>query len=383
MNLMKPTRRALTLTAVLAPLILLFVYVALRSGPLAPVAVTTAAVGTRAITPALYGIGSVQARYSHKIGPTYPGRLLELRVQVGDTVKAGQVLGAMAQVDLSERLGAQQAAIAGAQAAMKQAEARQRYAQAQAARYAQLFERQLVSAEMAAARKQELDVADAGLNAAREDIRRLQAERAALQAQRGDLDLVSPADGLVVARHADPGTTLVAGQAVLEIIAPDSLWIDARFDQVSAGGLAAGLPARITLRSEPDGARSGRVLRLEPVADTVTEETRAKIAFNALPSPLPPLGELAEVTVSLSAQPAMASIPNAALRTVDGRRGVWRLVDGGLEFAPLSLGRSDLDGNMQVRAGLSEGDTIVVYSEKTLTEGSRVHVVERIAGTGP
>ena len=66
----------------------------------------------------------------------------------------------------------------------------------------------------------------------------------------------------IVARHADPGTTLVAGQAVLEIIAPDSLWIDARFDQVSAGGLAAGLPARITLRSEPDGARSGRVLGL-------------------------------------------------------------------------------------------------------------------------
>jgi len=383
MSLPVISRRTLMLVAAIVPLVLLFAWVAVRSGPLAPVEVTTISVAKRSIAPALYGIGTVQARYSYKIGPTYAGRLQRLDVHVGDAVKAGQVLGAMAPVDLDDRIGAQQAAIASAQAALLQAQARQRYAQAQAQRYGQLAQQQLVSVETASARRQELDVANAGLAAARDDIRRLQAERDAVQAQRGNLALVAPVDGLVVARNADPGTTLVAGQAVVEVIDPSSLWIDARFDQIAAGGLAAGLSADITLRSGPDGAHAGTVLRTEPVADAVTEETRAKIVFASLPKPLPPLGELAEVTVRLPAQAAMPAIPNATIRTVGGQRGVWKLVNGELEFAPLALGRSDLDGNVQVRKGLAGGEQVVLYSEKALTANSRIHVVERIRGTAP
>lgn len=383
MSLPVISRRTLMLVAAIVPLVLLFAWFAVRSGPLAPVEVTTISVAKRSIAPALYGIGTVQARYSYKIGPTYAGRLQRLDVHVGDAVKAGQVLGAMAPVDLDDRIGAQQAAIASAQAALLQAQARQRYAQAQAQRYGQLAQQQLVSVETASARRQELDVANAGLAAARDDIRRLQAERDAVQAQRGNLALVAPVDGLVVARNADPGTTLVAGQAVVEVIDPSSLWIDARFDQIAAGGLAAGLSADITLRSGPDGAHAGTVLRTEPVADAVTEETRAKIVFASLPKPLPPLGELAEVTVRLPAQAAMPAIPNATIRTVSGQRGVWKLVNGELEFAPLALGRSDLDGNVQVRKGLAGGEQVVLYSEKALTANSRIHVVERIRGTAP
>ncbi|HEY1033940.1 MAG TPA: efflux RND transporter periplasmic adaptor subunit [Pseudoxanthomonas sp.] len=383
MSLPVISRRTLMLVAAIVPLVLLFAWVAVRSGPLAPVEVTTISVAKRSIAPALYGIGTVQARYSYKIGPTYAGRLQRLDVNVGDAVKAGQVLGAMAPVDLDDRIGAQQAAIASAQAALLQAQARQRYAQAQAQRYGQLAQQQLVSVETASARRQELDVANAGLAATRDDIRRLQAERDAVQAQRGNLALVAPVDGLVVARNADPGTTLVAGQAVVEVIDPSSLWIDARFDQIAAGGLAAGLSADITLRSGPDGAHAGTVLRTEPVADAVTEETRAKIVFASLPKPLPPLGELAEVTVRLPAQAAMPAIPNATIRTVGGQRGVWKLVNGELEFAPLALGRSDLDGNVQVRKGLAGGEQIVLYSEKALTASSRIHIVERIKGTAP
>ncbi|MDE2407444.1 MAG: efflux RND transporter periplasmic adaptor subunit [Xanthomonadaceae bacterium] len=383
MSLPALSRRTLALLAVIIPLLLLFVYVILRSGPLAPVAVTTTSVSTRAITPALYGIGTVQARYSYRIGPTSAGRLQRLDVHVGDVVKAGQMLGVMAPVDLDDRLGAQQAAIASAQSFLQQTQARQRYAQAQAQRYTQLAQQQLVSVETASARKQELDVANAALNAAHDDIRRLQAERNAVQAQRGNLALLAPVDGLVVARNIDPGTTVVAGQSVVEIVDPASLWVDARFDQINAGGLAASLPASILLRSGEGVAQPGRVQRIEPVADTVTEETHAKIVFDTLPAPLPPLGELAEVTVQLPREAAMPVIPNAAIRTVGGQRGAWKLVNGELQFAPLALGRSDLNGNVQVRKGLRGGEQVVVYSEKTLSAKTRIKVVERITGTAP
>ena len=380
MKFLRLQRRTLLLLAVAVPLALLFVYVALRSGPLAPVAVTVMQVESRHIAPALAGIGAVQARHTYKIGPTGAGRVRRIDVQVGDAVAAGRVLGEMDPVDLDERLRAQQAAIASADAALRQAEAKQAFARTQAARYEQLLAVRGTSEELAATRRQDLALADAALAAARADGARLRAELQAVRAQRGNLVLVAPVAGLVVARDVDPGTTVVAGQAVVELIDPASLWVDTRFDQIAAEGLAAGLPAKVVLRSRRGQPLDARVLRVEPRADVVTEETLAKLSFDAPPATLPPVGELAEVTVQLPALAAAPAIPNAALRTVGGKLGVWKMADGKLRFEAVTSGRGDLDGWVQVVQGLAAGEQVVVYSEKTLNSRSRIQVVDRIPG---
>ena len=380
MKFLRLQRRTLLLLAVAVPLALRFVYVALRSGPLAPVAVTVMQVESRHIAPALAGIGAVQARHTYKIGPTGAGRVRRIDVQVGDAVAAGRVLGEMDPVDLDERLRAQQAAIASADAALRQAEAKQAFARTQAARYEQLLAVRGTSEELAATRRQDLALADAALAAARADGARLRAELQAVRAQRGNLVLVAPVAGLVVARDVDPGTTVVAGQAVVELIDPASLWVDTRFDQIAAEGLAAGLPAKVVLRSRRGQPLDARVLRVEPRADVVTEETLAKLSFDAPPATLPPVGELAEVTVQLPALAAAPAIPNAALRTVGGKLGVWKMTDGKLRFEAVTSGRGDLDGWVQVAHGLAAGEQVVVYSEKTLNSRSRIQVVDRIPG---
>lgn len=376
-------RRTLALVAVIAPLLALFVYVALRSGPLAPVAVTVAKVENRAIQPALFGIGTVQARYTYPIGPTFAGRVKRLDVHVGDRVKAGQVLGEMDPVDLEDRIRAQRAAIKSGETRVREAEVRRNFAQTQAARYEQLLAVRGTSEEVVATKRQELAVADAALAAAREELNRLQADLQALLAQRGNLRLVAPVDGLVSARVAEPGTTVVAGQPVVELIDPTSLWIDTRFDQINAAGLAAGLSAQIVLRSRQGEALPGHVLRVDPLADAVTEETLAKIVFDKTPAPLPPVGELAEVTVQLPQLAAAAVIPNAAIHEVGGQRGVWKLEGSEPVFTPVVLGRSDLQGRVQVKQGLTAGDRVIVYSEKALHRGSNIHIVERIPGVTP
>jgi HlyD family secretion protein len=82
------SRRGWTLLAVLMPLLLLFAWVAFRSGPLAPVNVTIAQVEERSISPAMFGIGTVEARYTQKVGPTAAGRVTMVAVDVGDTVQS-------------------------------------------------------------------------------------------------------------------------------------------------------------------------------------------------------------------------------------------------------------------------------------------------------
>lgn len=373
-------KRTLALIAVLLSIFLLFLYVGLRSGPLAPVAVTVTTVESRALSPALFGIGTVEARYSYKIGPTFAGRLQRLDVQVGDSVQAGQVLGEMAPVDLDDRVRSQDSSIKRAEANLREVQARKQFAQTQAQRYEQLFAQGMVSAEAVSNKRQELAISTAALASIQQELARAGSEREGIVAQRNNLRLLAPVDGIVIARAVDPGTTVLAGQAVVEIIDPKSLWVHARFDQSSATGLVPGLAAQISLRSRQGQVLQGSLLRLEPKADSVTEELLGKVGFNAIPAVLPPIGELAEVTLGLPALPAAPVILNAAVRREGDKVGVWKLVDGDLVFAPVVLGASDLDGYVQVLEGLQSGDRIVTYSEKPLTAKSNIHEVESLVG---
>ncbi len=374
-------------------LLALLIYVALRSGPLAPIPVTVTTVESHTIAPALFGIGTVEARYTYRIGPTVPGRIKRVDVQVGDSVQAGQLLGEMDPVDFNDRIAAQDAALRRGESAVVAAEAqvremlaRKTYAEKQASRYEQLLKTRSVSEESVEGKRQEIQVTEAGFAAARanfdatrQEMARIRSDLDGLIQQRANLRLIAPVPGLVAARNADPGTTVVAGQSVVEVIDPTSLWINVRFDQLRISGLSAGLPVYIVLRSQ-EGRHTGRVLRVEPMADAVTEETLAKVTLDVLPKKLPPVGELAEVTVTMYELPASPVVPNASVKRVDGRLGVWVIDGDKLHFAPVKMGATDLDGRVQILDGLKEGERVVVYSQRALRLHSRVKIVERLAG---
>lgn len=389
--------RTLVLVGVLVVILALFFFVGMRSGPLAPVPVTVVTVEERALVPALFGIGTVEARYLHRIGPSIAGRLGQLKVDVGDPVRKGQVLGEMDPVDLHERITAQAAAIARAQAAVPAVEARIQdvsvsftYARAQKKRYEELFLGKAASDEVVEAKRREYQAAEAALQAARADldaarqeVLRQQAEYQGLLRRREELRLIAPIDGLVTARLVEPGSAMAAGQPVVEVIDPASVWIDTRFDQLGAAVLRVDQKARIALRSGAGQPLAGEVARVEPLADAVTEELLAKVVFAAIPNPLPSLGELAEVTVTLPALAQTAVVPNAAVRRDRGQLGVWALDGTKLRFAPVRLGGADLEGNVQILEGLKNGERIVLYSQRPLTERSRIKIVKQVAGARP
>ena len=121
----------------------------------------------------------------------------------------------------------------------------------------------------------------AQLSAAQRDRERALAEAAGLDKVRAQARLASPVDGVVSARLVEPGSTIVAGQAVLQVIDPASLWVRARIDQGQAGGVRVGQPAEIALRSDPERVHRGAVERIDWMSDAVTEERIVNVGFAA------------------------------------------------------------------------------------------------------
>lgn len=391
---MKPSvSRRWMLGALAVALLAATVFVAVRSGPLAPTRITVASAALGRLTPELFGVGTVEARRNVPIGPTAAGRVRAVLVDVGDRVKAGQLLAEMDPVDLDDRVASLDASLARAGSAVAAAEAQRRDAQARSLlavantrRFVELGAQNYISAGAIEAREQEqasaeagVAAADANLAAARQEQQRLLAERAGLRQQRANVRLIAPIDGVITSRDAEPGATVVAGQAVLRLIDPSSLWVRLRLDQGRSAGLALGLPAQIVLRSQPDQPLAGRVARIEAIGDSVTEERMAQVSFERPPADLA-VGEIAEVRLRLPPTPEAVVLPNAAIKRLQGRTGVWTIDGQALRYAPVRLGAASLDGQVLVLEGVKPGEKVVVHSEKDLAADSRIQVVDSLAG---
>ena len=147
-----------------AVLIVGFGWVVARSGPLSPIRVTSLRVEAGALSPAIFGIGTVEARRSYLIGPTAAGRVRAVHADVGERVRAGQLLAEIDPVDLDERLRSSEAAhtraasaVAAAEALRKDALARRQLAELNARRYRDLGGRSFVSTSAVEGKQQELE----------------------------------------------------------------------------------------------------------------------------------------------------------------------------------------------------------------------------------
>jgi HlyD family secretion protein len=392
---LRPGRKSVLVAAGVAVVALLG-WLATSQGPLAPVKVTLAKVEQGPLIASTFGIGTVEARRSYALGPTLASRVARVLVDQGDVVKAGQLLAELDPVDLDARvtsgqLAAERAASAVRAAEAQHAEARSRaqIAAASARRSTELQAQGFVSREAADAKEHEanaakaaVDAATAQLAAAQRDRERALSDVAGVGKLRAQARLVSPVDGVVSARLVEPGTTIVAGQAVVQVIDPATLWVKARIDQGQAGAVRAGQPAEIVLRSDATRIHRGEVQRIDWVSDAVTEERIVNVGFATRPDGVS-VGELVEVTIRTAELADVRSVPAAALKRLDRQDGVWQYADGRVAFRPVKAGITTLDGRSQLLDGPGVGDEVVVHSEAALHPDTRVKVVTAIVRANP
>jgi HlyD family secretion protein len=232
------------------------------------------------------------------IDTKFPGRIAELRAEIGDMVTAGQVVARMDTKDIQQSLKKAQAQVKQAQRAIDEANAnleQQRTQQTLAAqeldRTQSLLKDGYATKELFDQRKQALDAANAGLRAATERV--AQAERA-LEASEHDVglytvniadnDLVAPREGRIQYRLANIGEVLAAGGKVFTMLDISYVYMDIYLPALEAGKIKVGTDARILLDAYPNTPIPAKVSFLASQAQftpkTVeTQSERDKLMF--------------------------------------------------------------------------------------------------------
>ncbi|VAW66534.1 hypothetical protein MNBD_GAMMA09-1751 [hydrothermal vent metagenome] len=381
------SRRSLSLILLSLVIIGVIALIAIK-GPLAPVNVKTVQLKQDDLKPSLFGVGTVEARRSYIIGPTRTGKLQQLLVDHGDKVTAGQLLGQMDPVDLTDRLQSAQLNIEKYEHLVEAAQARldetkNRYAQAKREdiRYRELVKKKQISHEAAEAKatdaitaNDQVHAAEADLEGTRHDLQRLQSDLKALQAQIDDLKLISPVAGIVSSREAEPGSLIVSGTPILRIIDNSTLWVRVRIEQRGSAELETDLPAEIFLRSRPETPLTGEVARMELIADNLTEERWVDVAFAQIPEGVA-IGTLANVNIHLPVVQQAKWLPAATLQNHERESGVWVVRDNRAHFVVVKTGTRTLDGKIQILSGVMADDIVVSYTKKPLNEGQRLKVI--------
>lgn len=285
------------------------------------------------------------------------GRLAELPVGPGDTVRAGDVVAVLDQVTLNEDLAAAQAAVSAAEAAAA-------FARASAARAEELTRRGVAATAQLEKAQAGRDTAEARLAAARADLTR--AEDAARFGH-----LVAPMDGIVLETRAEIGSVLSAGSPVVVLAAltgreavidvPSEfvalLPADARFAVQTGIGKGPVLQARLRL--------------VEPEAGTSLKSRRLRLSLDEVPAQVR-LGSLVTASYLAGAAPVM-TLPLAALSGPAEAPQVWRVdpASRAVHAVPVHTGKR-LGDRVVIADGIAPGEEIVVRGAGSLSEGEIV-----------
>jgi RND family efflux transporter MFP subunit len=303
-----------------------------------------------------------------------PGTLSSIRVDIGDRVRAGQVVALLDRREIDAQVDAGEATVNVANAGIEAAEAALANAVLERDRAQNLFER-------GALPKQRLDAADTARRsaAAQRDLARAnlaQAEaalRRAREVQR-DATLTSPIDGVVVERHYDAGSLVGPGDDPVVVVADLRVMkLEAGVSELEAGRLRVGMAARVEAQARPGDIFEGRVAAIAPEVDARNRHFQIEVRI-ANPGAQLLSGMYGSAQIPLERADQVVAIPRDAVMTRDGKRVAIRVEGNTVRDVPVTEGLSD--GKLvQISSGLQAGDTILSDARQEIAAGTRVNPV--------
>jgi RND family efflux transporter MFP subunit len=311
---------------------------------------------------------SVQGFIDSPVYARTSGYLLHWTADIGTHVKKGELLAEIQTPELDQQVQQGESDLATAQANYQ-------FAETTAERWQKLLQKNAVS-------KQETDQATSDLNARRAVLSSQQANVRRLQQLQSFEKIYAPFDGVITARNTDIGDLIQAGenttpQELFHLSAINRLRVFVPVPEVYQNVLKSVTTVSISSDAYPKARFTGTIARSSDAIDPLSRTLRVEVDIENPKALLLP-GAYVFVHLPLPADVASLTIPsNALLFREEGLRvGVVR--DGRVQLVPISIGH-DYGDTVEVTAGLTRTDQVVLNPSDSLVSGTRVEIDSRVA----
>ena len=335
-----------------------------------PLTVEVARASRGSVSERITVVGNLIGDATVSVVPRVAGRLQAIYVRLGDRVNMGQRIAKIEDFELQEQVKQAEAAQEVSKATIRQREADLQLALTNAERSRNLFARQLLP-------KQTLDDTEARYQAAVAQLDLARAQNTQSNARLDELHItldnttiVSPVNGFVARRAADPGAFVGQNAPIADVVDITRVRLVANIVEKDLKQIAAGDDATVEVDAFPGEDFLGRIARVAPVLDPSTRTAAIEIE---IPNPgfrLKP-GMYARVGITTTQKKDTLVVPINALIDLGGRRGVFVAQDNNTgSFRPVRVGIEE-DTQAEILEGLTEGEMVVTTGAGSLREGER------------
>jgi HlyD family secretion protein len=335
----------------------------------------------------LNSTGYVVAQRKAAIASKATGRLEWLGVAEGSRVKAGEVIAKLDNRDVAAQSQSADANVRAARAALDQALAEQRDAQAQHKRNIDLAAKGFVSQSATDTSKARADRAVAGVANARAAVGAAEANARNAQVAVDYTLIRAPFDGVILSKSANVGDMVTpfssatdSKGAVVSMADMSTLEVEADVSESSLAKIKVGMPAEITLDALPNDRFRGRISRMVPTVDRAKATVMTKVKFDDIdPRVLPEMSakvSFLSQDVTPEQQKPLVAVTSDAFAQRDGRTVVFVIRDGKAVAIPVTPG-AKIGELTAVTGDIKSGERAVLKPDEKLASGGLVKVAAK------
>jgi len=222
------------------------------------------------------------------------------------------------------------------------------------------------------ANKSQTPAYQASVDALQSAVAAAQAQLDAARVHLTDTKLISPINGPVTARSADPGNLASPGKSILTIQDLSSVNVTTSVPVEEAAGVREGMMAQVTIDSLPGQIFTGPIINMNPSADPQSRQFGIRIRLSNPGEILKP-GMFAKVAIITQSVNAKTSVPTEAIEKDDSGASTVTVVDKDsvAHVVPVEVGVTD-GKTVEVKRGVRPGDTVVILSYSRVQDGQEV-----------
>jgi RND family efflux transporter MFP subunit len=318
--------------------------------------------------------GTTAAFASASIFARATGYIAKRNVDIGDRVKAGDLLVQLSVPELNDQISQNEATLDQLKSALDQAEANRKLAEATWGRDEPLVKKGWVTPQQGDVDVRNLKGQEAAVAAAQHNVTAQESLLRQLRQNRDYAAVVAPFDGVITQRNVDVGNLVqgnaTSGTLMFEIMQVDVIRVFVYVPQDAAFGVKPGIKAVVRVPELPDREFAGTVTR---IADALQSGTRTLLTEIDLPNPDGALAAGTYCTAELQIPRKTPSLSVPADAVIFNRDGMQVAVvnDGKAEIRKVSVKR-DLGTRVEVASGIKAGDQVILNPPVTLVDGGRV-----------